>query len=57
MYPVPTGLNTGSYMTAITYSTSGSAILSIGSFNGTNFSGSTNDASAYGFYLYLAVLN
>jgi hypothetical protein len=56
MYPVPTGLNTGSYMTAITYA-SGSAVLSIASFSGTNFSGSTNDANGYGFYLYLAVLN
>jgi hypothetical protein len=57
MYPVPTGLNSGSYMTAITYSTSGSAILSIATFSGTNFSASANDVPGYGFYLYLAVLN
>ena len=56
MYPIPTGLNSGNYMTAITYA-SGSAVLSIASFSGTNFSGSANDTSGYGFYLYLAVLN
>jgi len=56
MNPIPTGLNSGTYLTAITYA-SGTAVLSIGTFSGTVFSGSVNDTSGYGFYLYLAVLN
>ena len=51
---VPSGLNAGtSAQTAITYATN---VLTIGGW-GTNFSGSTNDTSGYGFYLYIASLN
>jgi hypothetical protein len=56
MNPIPTGLNSGPYLTAITYA-SGTAVLSIATFSGTVFAGSANDTSGYGFYLYLAVLN
>jgi hypothetical protein len=56
MKPIPTGLDSGTtFLTAITYS--GATVLTIGTFNGTIFSSSSNDGNGYAFYLYLSVLN